>query len=217
MIKFLRQHKTLFLFLVLSVATIVCSLCWNVEKYPIALLLSQIAVGYVINFIFYVTLSYWPSKRKIDVANKIISRKIEQIISNIKAFPEAMMKQFPSEFSSRKERVRHATFGYYSELILEHAGLCLLNSGKYKKWKAGNYLYTKTRLVEDDMDFILKYYSEAVLPELDEVFDKIRHTSVHTALKMMHECNRQYTNSSDSIVEYDELTDELEKVKQLYK
>lgn len=213
---FIKQHKCLIIFAIISIAMIVLSLIFKCDKSPVLLLIVQIAIGYLINVIFYVTLSYLPTKRKTEMSYKIISQKIDRIVADMKDFPNAMIKQFPSNSPSRKEQIKQATYGFYSGLTLEYAGLCLCSSGEYKKWNAGNFLYTKARLVEDNMDFILKYYADSVLPELDEVFEKIRHTSVHTALKMLLECNRPYTNSSDSIVEYDNLADELEKVKNLY-
>ena len=147
------------------------------------------------------------------VASKIIVQRINRIIADMRAFPNAMIKQFPFDSSSRKEQIKHATHDFDSKIILEHAGLCLNYSGKTGKWIAEDLIYTNAMRVEENIDFILKYYSYAVKPELDEIFDKILHTGVHTALKTMHEHSKEFSNSSDEFVEYDELADELEKVK----
>lgn len=209
---FITQHKVLVIFVILSIAIVVLSL-FSLNNSPIRLLIVQIAIGYLINFIFYVTLSYLPERRKMIVASKIIVQRINRIIADMRAFPNAMIKQFPFDSPSRKEQIKHATHNFNSKIILEHAGLCLNYSGKTGRWLAEDLVYTKAKRVEENIDFILKYYSYAVKPELDEIFDKILHTGVHTVFKTMHEHAKEYSNSSDEFVEYDKLADELEKVK----
>lgn len=209
---FILQHKALAIFVILSIAIVVLSL-FSLNNSPIRLLIVQIAIGYLINFIFYVTLSYLPERRKTIVANKIIVQRINRIIADMRAFPNAMIKQFPFDSSSRKEQIKHATHDFDSKIILEHAGLCLNYSGKMGKWIAEDLIYTKAKCVEENIDFILKYYSYAVRPELDEIFNKILHTGVHTIFKTMHEHSADFSNGSDEFVEYDGLADELEKVK----
>lgn len=212
---FITQHKVLAIFVILSIAIVALSL-FSLNNSPIRLLVIQIAIGYLINFIFYVTLSYLPERRKMIVASKIIVQHINRIIADMRAFPNAMIKQFPYDSSSRKEQIKHATHDFDSKIILEYAGLCLNYSGKTGKWVAEDLIYTKAMRVEENIDFILKYYSYAVKPELDEIFNKILHSGVHTTLKTMHEHSADFSNGSDEFVEYDELADELEKVKKSY-
>ena len=218
MIKFAMQHKLLVLFLFLSIATIGYSFCCSdFEKSPIAILLVQIAVGYVVNFIFYITLSFIPEKRKLETTRKIIARRLNHMIGQMRNFPDAIIKQFsPDEHENRKVRLKKASENLNTRWQLDSAGLCLSNSGKYVKWTVGDFLYTKTLRVEEELDRILRYYSYAVTPELDELFDKILHTGVHTSFKMWHKHNSPFVNASDEFVKYDELADELEKVQQLY-
>ena len=210
---FITQHKVLAIFVILSIAIVALSL-FSLNNSPIRLLVIQIAIGYLINFIFYVTLSYLPERRKMIVASKIIVQHINRIIADMRAFPNAMIKQFPYDSSSRKEQIKHATHDFDSKIILEYAGLCLNYSGKTGKWVAEDLIYTKAMRVEENIDFILKYYSYAVKPELDD--NKILHSGVHTTLKTMHEHSADFSNGSDEFVEYDELADELEKVKKSY-
>lgn len=216
MIKFALQHKLLVLFLALSITAIGSSFCCGVENNPVAILIVQIAVGYVINFIFYITLSFLPEKRKMDVAAIIIGKRISRIVADMRAFPDAMIKQFPSDNQCRAEQVKNATCKFKSDLVLEYAGICLHRSGEETKWTAGDFFYTKAKRVEENIDFILKYYSYGVKPELDEIFDKILHTGVHTALAMMHESNKKFSNDSDEFVKYDELADELKRIQRSY-
>lgn len=89
-------------------------------------------------------------------------------------------------------------------------------SGKTGKWIAEDLIYSNAMRVEENIDFILKYYSYAVKPELDEIFNKILHTGGHTALKTMHEHSKEFSNSSDEFVEYDGLADKFENAKELY-
>lgn len=213
---FVKQHKCLTVLAILSIVVIVLSLTFQCDKSPVLLLVVQIAIGYLINVIFYITQSYLPTKRRAEVSHKIISSRIDKIVEDMRAFPNAMIKQLPSNSKSRKEQVKESTNGFYIGLILEHAGLCACGHNEYKKWTAGDYLYTKIRLVEDQIDFIRKYYSSEIYPELDEIFEKINNTSIHTALKMHLEGEDQITYGADGFVKYDELADELEKVRELY-
>ena len=217
--KFFMQHKALVFFVVLSIAIVAFSLYSQSDRTSnssIQLLVVQIAIGYFINFIFYVTLSYLPERRKMNVVGKIIVQRINRIIADMRAFPNAMIKQFPCDSLSRKEQVKHATHDFNSKMVLEYAGICLNHSGEMGKWTAEDLIYTKAKRVEENIDFILKYYSYAVKPELDEVFDKILHTGVHTTLKTSIEHSKGFRNNSDEFVEYDELADELEKAKESY-
>ena len=173
-------------FVIFSIAVVALSLfshCNGLNNSPIKLLVVQIAVGYLINFIFFVTLSYLPERRKMVVASKIIVQRTNRIITDMRAFSNAMIKQFPCDSTSRKEQIKHATHDFNSKIVLEYAGVCLNYSGEMGKWTAEDLIYTKAKRVEENIDFILKYYSYAVKSELDEVFDKILHTGVHTALK----------------------------------
>lgn len=212
---FITQHKVLAIFVILSIAIVALSL-FSLNNSPIRLLVIQIAIGYLINFIFYVTLSYLPERRKMIVVSKIIVQHINRIIADMRAFPNAMIKQFPYDSSSRKEQIKHATHDFDSKIILAYAGLCLNYSGKTGRWIAGDLVYTKAKRVEENIDFILKYYSYAVKPELDELFDKNLHTGIHMSFKMWHEHNSPFVNASDEFVKCDELADELKKVQQLY-
>ena len=139
---FITQHKVLAIFVILSIAIVALSL-FSLNNSPIRLLVIQIAIGYLINFIFYVTLSYLPERRKMIVASKIIVQHINRIIADMRAFPNAMIKQFPYDSSSRKEQIKHATHDFDSKIILEYAGLCLNYSGKTGKWVAEDLIYTK--------------------------------------------------------------------------
>ena len=211
------QHKLLVIFLFLSIFSIIYSLCASNENSPIFILLDQIAVGFVINFIFYITLSFIPEKRKQETARIIIARRLKYMIGQMKQFPDAIIKQFaPDECENRNARLTKASENLDSRWELDSAGLCLSSSGKYVKWTVGDFLYTKTMRVEEELDEILRYYSYAVTPELDELFDKILQTGIHTSLKMWHEHNSPFINASDEFVKYDELADELEKVQRLY-
>lgn len=214
---FITQHKTLAIFVILSVAVVILSLFSQNNDSPIKILVVQIAIGFLINFIFYVTLSYLPERRKMIVASKIIVQRINRIIADMRTFPNAMIMHFPFDSTSRKEQIKHATHDFDSKIILEHAGLCLNYSGKTGRWIAEDLVYTKTKRVEENIDFILKYYSYAVKPELDEIFDKILHTGVLTALKTMHEHSKEFSNSSDEFVEYDGLADKLKNAKKCIK
>lgn len=218
MTKFVLQHKLLVLFFTLSITAIWYSLCFGVENHPVAILLVQIAVGFVINFIFYITLSFIPEKRKLETSRKIIVRRLDYMIGQMKKFPDAIIKQFaPDECEDRKARLAKASENLDSRWELNSAGICLSSSGKYVKWTIGDFLYAKTKRVEEELDSILRYYSYAVTPELDELFDKILHTGIHTSLKMWHEHNSPFVNASDEFVKYDDLADELEKIQRLYK
>ena len=216
--KFVFEHKLLLFLLFLSFFAILGSFCWDLTNRPVAILLVQIAVGFVINFIFYITLSFIPEKRKLETVRKIIARRLDYMVGQMKKFPDAIIKQFaPDERENRKARLAKASENLDSLWELESAGLCLSSSGKYVKWTIGDFLYAKTKRVEEELDSILRYYSYAVTPELDELFDKILHTGIHTSLKMWHEHNSPFVNASDEFVKYDDLADELEKIQRLYK
>ncbi|MBR6454241.1 MAG: hypothetical protein IKS97_06685 [Fibrobacter sp.] len=214
--KFAIQHKLLIAFLLLSIFGIIYSIFASNENSPAFILLVQIAVGYVINFIFYITLSFLPEKRKMDIAAVIIGKRISRIVADMRAFSNVMIKQFPSDNQCRAKQVKNATYRFNSDLVLEYAGICLHRSCEETKWTAGDFFYTNAKRVEENIDFILKYYSYGVKPELDEIFDKILHTGVHTALAMMHESNKKFSNDSDEFVKYDELADELERIQRSY-
>ena len=69
---------------------------------------------------------------------------------------------------------------------------------------------------EQNIFFVLKYYSYNIKPELDEVFDKILHSRVHTVFKRLFSGNKKITYNSDWIEDYDSLVNELEKIQRLY-
>lgn len=213
---FITQHKTLAIFVILSVAVVILSLFCQCNDSPLRLLAVQIAIGYLINFIFYVTLSYLPERRKTIVASKIIVQRINRIIADMRAFPNAMIKQFPSNYPSRAEQIRYATTMFYSDMILEYAGIWLHDTGEETSWTAGAFLYAKLNDVEQNIFFVLKYYSYNIKPELDEVFDKILHSRVHTVFKRLFSGNKKITYNSDWIEDYDSLANELEKIQRLY-
>ncbi len=217
---FIKQHKALTFFIILSITFVILSLIHQTKgskSSPIDILVVQIAIGFLINFIFYVTMSFIPEKRKLEYSRKIIARRLNYLIGQMKAFPDAIIKQFaPDESENRVTRLTKASNHLDSLQVLDSAGVCLTNTGTYTKWTVGNFLYTKTMRVEEEIDRILRYYSYAVTPELDELFDRILHTGIHTSLKMHHEHNSPFVNESDDFLIYDKLADELEKIKESY-
>lgn len=149
-------------------------------------LLFQFSVGYIINFMFYITQVYIPNTKRISTVQASISKRISMLIGHMndsishltaiyipghkgQIYTEEELAQVLAElrFSDHVEVVnaRETTKDHVVYFtVREWLTICILN-------------------VEKDIDSLFKYYATDISVGLMEVLEEIPRSSVHTTIR----------------------------------
>lgn len=184
---FIRKNKLIFSFFIISIVVIssyFLTMDWP-EIFKGAELwfnfLFQLSVGYIINFMFYVTQVYVPNNRKEAVARKNVSVRLEQILRYMRDNILSLSKNYLEN---------HKSDAYTEEELFNV--LCKLQFSDYVKvldaarTTRENLVYFTVRewireciyKTEDEIDKLYRYYSFYISEELMRILEKIENVKL---------------------------------------
>ena len=181
-------------------------------------LLFQLAVGYIINFMFYVTQVYIPNSRRDTKVQECISNRISQLIRDMDASLSQLVHLYAKEHKGDK----------YTEdelkLLLNLQFSDNVNVINASKTTIDNFVYFTVREwlikcisdTEKNIDNLFKYYASDISVDLMKILEEIPRSTYHSIMKIfLSSSNEVNFRDSDSnfFAEYYELIQKLEKIK----
>lgn len=190
---FVEKNRWITAFFFISLFIIV-SYIWTMEwpelfdgAEEIYNLFFQLAIGYIINFMFYITQVYIPNSSRDIAVRKCISTRIKQLINDM----DASLAQLAAVYAK----------GHSGETYTDEELNALLNlrfSDKVKVLNASrttrdNLVYFSVREwlikcitdTEKDIDNLYKYYANDISINLMEILEAILRSTYHSIMKIL--------------------------------
>lgn len=225
--KFIKSNKIIFSFFIVSIVIIVSytltiNLDWSTSLNEIKKwynLLFQLAIGYIINFLFYITQIYIPNIRKNIKINKCINTRINHIIRHMDDIFDKLATKYIANYEKRK--LSNDDFKEILKLKFEdNVNVLKANSLFYNKneyFRVKEWLIKCICDVENEIDRLYKYYPQYISASLTEILEQILNSPMHTSMKTFFQIPNgiNFSNCEDIFFKpYYELMDKLENIKQ---
>lgn len=189
--RFVKYHKVISACFVVSLAIIVLYIfsLKKIEWFSYAgewfKVLFQLSIGFVVNFIFYVTQVYIPRQNLMQQANSCIQERIQNVVDKMNDIFRQIVEKYDGKYDKRcitKEKLLNVLHKMkindrINVVVASRAFPIHLNESSYfmvKEW-----IITRVEFVEHDIDCIFKYYSFFVTPDLMFILEKILKSSMH--------------------------------------
>lgn len=180
-------------------------------------LMFQLSVGYIINFMFYVTQVYIPNNKRDSIVRQNISIRINQIVGNMRhsitSLAEIYLKEHTGTKFTDDELSKLLVLRFSDNTKVLDASRTTKDHFVYftvREWLKDCILKT-----ELEIDRLYKYYGTNISVELIKILEEILHSSYHTTMKILlsvpndvsfNECNDNFFST------YYHLICELEKI-----
>ena len=150
-------------------------------------LLFQLSIGYIINFMFYITQVYIPNYKRDITVRRCMAKRIEQLIKDMDASLSQLAIVYAKGYSGKS---------YTNEEF--KAMLNLRFSDKVKAVNASrttsnNFVYFSVREwlmkcitdTEKDIDNLYRYYANDISTDLMEILEEIQRSTYHSIMNTM--------------------------------
>lgn len=142
----------------------------------------QLAIGFVINFMFYVTQVYVPEIKQMKKANACVYKRIDRIEAYMKEMLEHLAQRYVEDFDYSKQITTEQFITIMHNLDFDHE----VNVINIKRANMHNCHFTvkewmnsRMEFIEHDIDKLYIYYATYISPELMEVLEDILKSSMH--------------------------------------
>lgn len=222
---FIEKNKLIAYFFMISLFIIV-SYIWTMEQpelfygaEKIYNLFFQLAIGYIINFMFYTTQVYIPNERKELTVKRCISKRIEKLIDD--------MNESLSKLSSvyvggdfRKSYTDEDLDKIFNRLRFSDKVNVLITSlttrDKFVYYSVRGWLIKCITDTENDIDNLYNYYPADISMDLMEILEEILNSKYHLRMKTLlavpNDVNFS-TSKQNFFIEYYHLIIKLENIK----
>lgn len=222
--KFIEKNKLIFIFFIISLFIIVTyiltmdlpELFNGAEKWYN--LLFQVSIGYIINFMFYITQIYIPNCQRDATVKKCISVRLNHIISDMKQHISSLatvyIKNHPGSEYTEEELLQLLNLKFSDQVDVLNASQTTGENFVY--FTVREWIQERLTRTENDIDNLYKYYAANISEKLMITLEDILHSSYHTVMKILltvpndvdfSQCNTNY------FAIYYELICQLEKIK----
>lgn len=190
--QFIRNNREVFAFFCVSIIMVLLYLFTPIDEnnktYKWFGFMGQLSIGYVINFAFFVTQVYIPRLKQCKLANECIQVRIKGIINNMQGIFTQLGCKYIDNYSedrlteeTMQEMVRKLNLGDRISVInASRAYSPIFDEKSY--FTVQEWILTRTKEVEDEIDKLFQYYAQYITPELTRVLDKIIKSSMHQTL-----------------------------------
>lgn len=234
MSRFIKQNKVITACFVISFVVIslyIVSLN-ETEWFPHAgdwfNVLFQLSIGFVINFIFYVTQVYIPRKNLSRQANLCIHERIQNVIRRMNEIFRDIVEKYDGHYDEcciTKEKILEVfhkikTQDRINVVAASRSSFLGVNDNSYftvKEW-----ILSRKEFIEHEIDCIFKYYSQFVTPELMMVLESILNSAMHKhfaglIIQSPDNISFEKCNADEFFYPYFELMKKLENLKEQYR
>ncbi len=182
-------------------------------------LLFQLSVGYIINFMFYITQVYVPNNKRDSIARRNVSMRLKQIIKNMRnslsSLAEIYLDGHTGTDYTAEELSSLLQLRFSDKVKVLNANRTTRENMVY--FSVREWLGECIRKTEDEIDKLYKYYPTDISVELMKVLEDILNSTYHSMMKRLlvvpndvdfSQCNNNF------FAEYYKLICELEKINQ---
>ena len=147
--------------------------------------LFQLSIGFIINFVFYITQVYIPQRKLTLQANNCIRARIQEIAHRMNEIFLELGKKYIGEYDENcitseilLNALRKINFNdRISVLYPSRLNLGKIDDNSYftvKEW-----ILTRIEFIEHDTDALFKYYATYITPDLMKILERIPKTFMH--------------------------------------
>lgn len=231
--KFVKYNKVISACFVVSFAIIALYILSlrEIEWFPHAgdwfNVLFQLSIGFVINFIFYVTQVYIPRQTLTQQANRCIQERIQNVVDKMDDIFRRIVEKYDGKYDkccmTRKKLLdvlhKMRINDRINVVAASRAFPVHLNESSY--FTVREWIITRLEFVEHDIDCIFKYYSFFVTPDLMFVLEKILKSPMHknfarSILQSPGDLSFEKCDEDIFFSPYFDLMKELESLKEQY-
>jgi hypothetical protein len=189
--------------------------------------LFQLSIGFVINFLFYVTQVYIPRQNLSRQANRCIQERIQNVIRKMDDIFRRIVEKYDGHYDESevtKEKLlevlhKMKTDDRINVVAASRSSSVGINENSHftvKEW-----IINRLEFIEHEIDCIFKYYSLFVTPELMQVLEEILKSMMHTHIaRITLQCpdNISFAGCNEDVflTPYFELMKKLESLKKQY-
>ena len=184
-------------------------------------ILFQLSIGFIINFMFYVTQVYVPRIKQNKQAYSCIYIRVTTIESYMKEFFDELAKVYISDYKKDQELSEEQLVVILQNLDFDNEiNVINVNSDCYftvKKW-----MHSRMEFIEHDIDKLYLYYSSYISSELMNVLEKILKSPMHqtmgrTFMHLPRKISFKECNEDIFFKDYYALLKELKEIGAQYK
>lgn len=224
--KFSKEYPLIILASIISCVIIACYIIFKNEtdKYTIFELFFQLAIGIIINSLFFFTQIYLAHKKQCEYANKCIVVRINKILKGMKEIFNRL-----KDLYLNKEEINLTD---EEQLMILLQRTCsedyvnLIDPLKYgreniAKFTVKEFIINRVTYIENEIEKLCTYYSNYISPDLMEVLELILNSTMHNTLaRGILQFNTvirfENLNHYSFYEPYFELIDKLEKIEKQY-
>lgn len=191
-------------------------------------LLFQLSVGFIINFIFYVTQVYIPQyKQKMEVS-RCIEIRIAEIVGHMREIFLHLGKKYMGNYDEDKisdeymlELLRK--MNTYDRIdVLNGSRTCSSGVSDEMYLTVKEWIITRIQFVENEIDKLMKYYAPYINTELMKTLESILKSNMHNImarsfLQSPNDVSFRNINDDRYLKPYFDLMKELETIEKQYK
>ena len=191
-------------------------------------LIFQLSVGFIINFIFFVTQIYIPQYKQNREANRCIYIRINDIVSHMRELLSHLGNKYMETYDEN-----NATHEYWYELLKKvktNDRIGVLNVKRAYSprvdenahFTVKEWIISRVEIIESDIDKVFKYYAIYIDAELMITLEEILKSAMHQNmarcfLQMPNGISFECTNDDSILFPYYNLMKKLETVSKRYK
>ena len=148
-------------------------------------LLFQLAVGFMINFMFYITQVYIPRYKQNIEVNRCILARISTIVSHMNSLFEELGKIYMNGYNKNSVTDEYL-YGLLEKINVQDR-VMVLNSNRTilgctnaeSHFTVKEWIISRVDFVEKEIDKIFQYYAQYITPELMKTLESIQRSPIH--------------------------------------
>jgi hypothetical protein len=223
--RFINRNTIIFIFFIVSIIIIVSYiLTINLPELFVGAehwfnLLFQLSIGYIINFLFYITQVYIPNNKRDLTIRQCISARLNKIIqdmqSNISSLAQIYLENHTGDNYTEDELNQLLRLRFSDKVKVLDARRSTCDNFVY--FTVREWLSECIRKTENGIDSLFKYYANYIsvdlMLSLEDVLNSTYHTVMKTLLAIPNDVNFSESNGN-FFTTYYYLKCRLEEIKQ---
>lgn len=217
--RFIKLNKLITIFLGIAIFIIISYMAsmnyteWFSGAEMLFNLFFQLSIGYIINFIFYVTQIYVPNYKRDQLARKCIQARINKIVR----YMNDSIIQLSQIYNPGHKNTIFTEKDLKKLMVLKFSDkINARNTVTGKEFSVIEWMITCVLKTESEIDKLYQYYpnyiSAQLMDNLEKVLDSSYHYQINLFKNTIYEVD--YSQSNDCFfISYYNLIGELEKIK----
>lgn len=173
----------------------------------------QFSIGYIINFMFYVTQIYIPNSKRDQSAKQCINIRINKIIKHMKG----SISQLSQIYIPGHNNMIYTDVDLNKLMILKFSDkINAMNANTGESFTVREWIKLSIFLTEKEINSLYQYYPNYISAQLMGVLEKIIDSTYHNTMNTMTAIPQDVDFSKSNncfFIQYNSFIDELEKIK----